>query len=77
MHLLLWYKQLVSPAYSSHHFRSNSNKFSLVFNSAWIEDSNIRDFDQFKDSLSKKCKTASFKEAMAAIESYRENPAVS
>lgn len=39
-------------------------------NYAWIEEHSIKDYEEFKDRLSKTCKTAAFKEACAAAENY-------
>lgn len=39
-------------------------------NYAWIEEHSIKDYQEFKDRLSKTCKTSAFKEACAAVEDY-------
>ncbi|XP_037303603.1 putative oxidoreductase GLYR1 homolog isoform X2 [Manduca sexta] len=43
-------------------------------NYAWIEDNNIKPYQEYKEQLIKSCKTAAFKEAVAQIEEYIENP---
>ncbi|XP_049878709.1 putative oxidoreductase GLYR1 homolog isoform X2 [Pectinophora gossypiella] len=43
-------------------------------NYAWIEDSNIKPYQEFKDQLIKSCKTAALKDAVAQIEEYIVNP---
>ncbi|KAI8441169.1 hypothetical protein MSG28_009407 [Choristoneura fumiferana] len=42
--------------------------------SAWIEDNNIKPYQEFKEQLIKSCKTAAFKEAVNQIEEYIVNP---
>lgn len=50
----------------------------LKFNfSAWIEESQIKPYLKFRDKLKKSGKTAAFKDAVAAIEEYIDNPDVS
>ncbi|KAJ8729071.1 hypothetical protein PYW07_006767 [Mythimna separata] len=43
-------------------------------NYAWIEDNNIKPYQEFKDQLIKSCKTAAFKEAVNQIEEFIVNP---
>ncbi|KAJ2945097.1 hypothetical protein O0L34_g9153 [Tuta absoluta] len=43
-------------------------------NYAWIEENNIKPYQEFKDTLIKSCKTAAFKEAVAQIEDYIVHP---
>ncbi|KAL0829541.1 hypothetical protein ABMA28_003057 [Loxostege sticticalis] len=43
-------------------------------NYAWIEDNNIKPYQEFKEQLIKSSKTAAFKEAVNQIEEYIENP---
>ncbi|XP_026328167.1 putative oxidoreductase GLYR1 homolog isoform X2 [Hyposmocoma kahamanoa] len=43
-------------------------------NYAWIEDHNIKPYNEFKETLIKSCKTAAFKEAVAQIEDFIVNP---
>ncbi|XP_063365953.1 cytokine-like nuclear factor N-PAC isoform X2 [Cydia amplana] len=43
-------------------------------NYAWIEDNNIKPYQEFKEQLIKSCKTAAFKEAVSQIEEYIVNP---
>ncbi|XP_072945361.1 cytokine-like nuclear factor N-PAC isoform X2 [Epargyreus clarus] len=43
-------------------------------NYAWIEEHNIKPYQEHKDQLIKSCKTAAFKEAVNQIEEYIENP---
>ncbi|XP_073954270.1 nucleosome-destabilizing factor isoform X2 [Choristoneura fumiferana] len=43
-------------------------------NYAWIEDNNIKPYQEFKEQLIKSCKTAAFKEAVNQIEEYIVNP---
>lgn len=54
--------------------KSTKTQFCVWFfgtnNYAWIEEHSIKDYDEFKDRLSKTCKTAAFKEAYAAAEDY-------
>lgn len=50
---------------------------SLCFVSAWIEEPNIKPYQEFKDQLIKSCKTAAFKDAISQIEEYIVNPEVS
>ncbi|XP_028036957.1 putative oxidoreductase GLYR1 homolog isoform X2 [Bombyx mandarina] len=43
-------------------------------NYAWIEDINIKPYQEFKEQLIKSCKTAAFKEAVNQIEDFIEHP---
>ncbi|XP_041969976.1 putative oxidoreductase GLYR1 homolog isoform X3 [Aricia agestis] len=43
-------------------------------NYAWIEEHNIKPYQEHKEQLIKSCKTAAFKEAVAQIEEYIVNP---
>ncbi|KAM3958335.1 LOW QUALITY PROTEIN: nucleosome-destabilizing factor [Aphomia sociella] len=43
-------------------------------NYAWIEENNIKPYQEFKEQLIKSCKTVAFKDAVAQIEDYIENP---
>ncbi|KAL4702139.1 hypothetical protein ACJJTC_019415 [Scirpophaga incertulas] len=43
-------------------------------NYAWIEDNNIKPYQEHKEQLIKSCKTAAFKEAVNQIEEYIVNP---
>ncbi|OWR55239.1 Nuclear protein NP60 [Danaus plexippus plexippus] len=43
-------------------------------NYAWIEEHNIKPYQEHKEQLIKSCKTTAFKEAVAQIEEYIENP---
>lgn len=43
-------------------------------NYAWIEDNNIKPYQEYKEQLIKSCKTTAFKEAIAQIEDYIEHP---
>ncbi|XP_035442637.1 cytokine-like nuclear factor N-PAC isoform X2 [Spodoptera frugiperda] len=43
-------------------------------NYAWIEDNNIKPYQEFKEQLIKSCKTAAFKEAVNQIEEFIVNP---
>lgn len=45
--------------------------------SAWIEETNIKNYTEFKDTLIKSSKTAAFKEAVNKIEEYISDPVVS
>ncbi|CAL8079547.1 unnamed protein product [Orchesella dallaii] len=53
---------------------TNKNQYCIWFfgtnNYAWIEEHSIKDYEQYKDRLSKTCKNAAFKEACTAIEDY-------
>lgn len=82
MRILFWIMQLVS---NHKHYRVKWNCFSLLLIflfdirmfSAWIEESNIKDYNEFKDQLIKSSKTAAFKEAVQKIEEYISDPVVS
>lgn len=43
-------------------------------NYAWIEEHNIKPYQEHKEQLIKSCKTAAFKDAVAQIEEYIKNP---
>ncbi|PZC80342.1 hypothetical protein B5X24_HaOG214859 [Helicoverpa armigera] len=43
-------------------------------NYAWIEDNNIKPYQEYKEQLIKSCKTAAFKEAVNQIEEFIVNP---
>ncbi|CAH0397013.1 unnamed protein product [Chilo suppressalis] len=43
-------------------------------NYAWIEDNNIKPYQEYKEQLIKSCKTAAFKEAVNQIEEYIVHP---
>ncbi|XP_053616692.1 cytokine-like nuclear factor N-PAC isoform X2 [Plodia interpunctella] len=43
-------------------------------NYAWIEENNIKPYQEFKEQLIKSCKTLAFKEAVNQIEEYIVNP---
>ncbi|XP_063832043.1 cytokine-like nuclear factor N-PAC isoform X2 [Ostrinia nubilalis] len=43
-------------------------------NYAWIEENNIKPYQEFKEQLIKSCKTAAFKEAVNQIEEFIEHP---
>lgn len=49
----------------------------MFVNSAWIEEHNIKPYQEHKEQLIKSCKTAAFKDAVAQIEEYIKNPEVS
>lgn len=49
----------------------------LRFYSAWIEESQIKNYAEFKDELIKTSKTAAFKEACQKIEEFISDPVVS
>lgn len=53
------------------------NVFPFQFNSAWIEESNIKNYLEYKDQLINSSKTAAFKEAVQRIEEYISDPVVS
>lgn len=44
------------------------------WNSAWIEDFNIKPYMEFKDQFTKACKSRAFIEACQAIEAHMANP---
>lgn len=48
----------------------------FIANSAWIEDNNIKPYQEYKEQLIKSCKTAAFKEAVNQIEEFIVNPEV-
>lgn len=43
-------------------------------NYAWIEDNNIKPYQEYKEQLVKSCKTVAFKDAIAEIEEYIVHP---
>ncbi|XP_075982430.1 nucleosome-destabilizing factor isoform X3 [Anticarsia gemmatalis] len=43
-------------------------------NYAWIEDNNIKPYQEYKEQLIKSCKTAAFKDAVNQIEEFIEHP---
>ncbi|XP_059481030.1 cytokine-like nuclear factor N-PAC [Neocloeon triangulifer] len=56
--------------------KKGGNQWIFFFGSnnyAWIEESNLKPYFQFKDTLSKTSKAAPFREAVEAIEEYVEN----
>lgn len=52
------------------------HKAFLSATSAWIEDNNIKPYQDFKEQLIKSCKTTAFKEAVAQIEDFMVHPEV-
>lgn len=72
--------QLVSV--SSYHLAENvandTETIALSFHwSAWIEESNIKNYSEFKDQLIKSSKSAAFKEAVQKIDEFISDPVVS
>lgn len=63
-----------TPALQRSKSKSTKTQFCVWFfgsnNYAWIEEHNIKDYEGYKDRLSKTCKTAAFKEAYASAEDY-------
>lgn len=55
----------------------NYTYIKVLFNSAWIEEHNIKPYQEHKEQLIKSSKTIAFKEAVAQIEEYIEHPEVS
>lgn len=45
-------------------------KWKNVSSSAWIEESNIKQYHEFKDTLVKSSKSGAFKDAVEAIEDF-------
>lgn len=45
----------------------------MVCYSAWIEESNLKPYLEFKDALVKSNKSGAFRDAVEAIEKYVEN----
>lgn len=81
MHFLLWNSQLVSDLHLAKWNKSNDDLligcvFLLTYNSAWIEESNIKNYIEYKDQLINSSKTAAFKEAVQRIEEYISDPVV-
>ena len=49
----------------------------IIFNSAWIEDFNIKPYHEYKEQFTKACKSRAFLDACQAIEKHIVNPPVS
>lgn len=48
-----------------------------IYCSAWIEESNIKPYQEYKDTLVKSSKSGAFKDAVEAIEEFIANGEVS
>lgn len=48
----------------------------FIANSAWIEENNIKPYQEYKDQLIKSSKTIAFKDAVNQIEEFIVNPEV-
>lgn len=45
----------------------------MYFCSGWIEESNLKPYEQYKEALIKANKSGAFRDAVEAIEKYAEN----
>lgn len=75
VYLLLWNKQLVSFSASVLSYKKMCyyNLYphnNVFFYSAWIEESHIKPYQEFKDTLVKSSKSGAFKDAVEAIEEF-------
>lgn len=74
VHIFLWHKKFVSK--KTFFFLVGIGYNFLFSRSAWIEDTYIKPFFEFKEQLIKSSKTVAFKEAVMRIEEFISDPVV-
>lgn len=74
MCLLFWNRQLVWIFFSVFHYGFISWSYFFFLFSAWIEDFNIKQYQEFKEQFTKSSKNRAFLDACRAIENHIANP---